>query len=409
MSPLNLAILNLSRRRIPTIIAITSIAISVACSGVLLKLYRLSGSRFDTIAKGPDAIVGAKAGGLDILLGSLNLEGNYPGFIPLNLFLTLRAEATVNFEDGAASHPDYLRSVIPFVYFGQFQHFRLIGTDSSFFHRPDGDLNFASGNFSNSMGDVVLGSLVAAKASLHVGDTVAYQTWTGGEPSPDIATLKVSGILDSTHSMWDRALYSSLPQAQQILNQASLGGNSIWKANVLNYFLVYLKPGGLNALESLINKRTVAQVVSAPEQIQRLEELTGTGERLGLMMTLAIMALSGLGVAAMMVTRFEAMTLQLAILRAIGYSRGEIGRWLLWEGFILGFSASLSGAVLDWILFPWIRHLLGSALPATEMASVSAFESFPVWITAITMTILAIVIPLYRLYRQDVHLSLKGV
>ena len=82
MNALRLAILNLTRRRVPTFLALLSIAISVGFSGVLLRLYFLSESRFSTLAKGGDAIVGAKSGGLDILLNCLNLEGPYPGYIP---------------------------------------------------------------------------------------------------------------------------------------------------------------------------------------------------------------------------------------------------------------------------------------------------------------------------------------
>ncbi|MEN0057611.1 MAG: hypothetical protein AAGB31_02155, partial [Bdellovibrio sp.] len=136
MNPLRLAFLNLSRRKVSTVIALISIALAVACSGVLLRLNELAESRFETLARGGDALVGAKSGGLDILLGALNGEGDYPGYLPYKLYESLKAEQTVFFEDGSHSKPSYIRSVIPFLYFARYADLRIVATDFSFVERP---------------------------------------------------------------------------------------------------------------------------------------------------------------------------------------------------------------------------------------------------------------------------------
>src|SRR5689334_19056388 len=99
MTSFRLAILSLIRRRTPTFIAFLAISVSVAFSGILLRLYVLSGARFSGLAKAGEAIVGAKSGGVEILLGALNLEGEYPDFIPLKLYASLAARSGVQFED----------------------------------------------------------------------------------------------------------------------------------------------------------------------------------------------------------------------------------------------------------------------------------------------------------------------
>src|SRR6478609_3378488 len=132
MSSFRLAWLSLVRRRVATLITIVAIAISVACAGILLRLYHLSASRFDSIGHGWEAVVGAKAGGIEILLNSLNGEGPYPDFLPYVLFESLRAAQTVHFEDGAAADPKYLRTISPFVYFAKLKEFRVAGTDETF-------------------------------------------------------------------------------------------------------------------------------------------------------------------------------------------------------------------------------------------------------------------------------------
>jgi putative ABC transport system permease protein len=110
----------------------------------------------------------------------------------------------------------------------------------------------------------------------------------------------------------------------------------------------------------------------------------------------------------MLITRFDAMSVQLAVLRAIGYGRREIGMWLIWEGFLLGLAGCLVGMVIDGSTFPILRDLLGSALPPADLIASSFLESYPVWIVTVPATVFAIFIPLIRLYRQDVHQALKG-
>ena len=414
MNSFRLAILNLTRRRVPTLLALLSIAISVGFSGVLLRLYILSESRFSTLAKGGDAIVGAKSGGLDILLDCLNLEGPYPGYVPLVLYQSLKQRTNVKFADGEHMGSSYIKAVIPFVFFGKYKGYRVIGTDESFLERPEPQDTpiFAQGKWAAGNGEVVLGSEVARREGLVPGDTLIVKGWTGdgGEKEETVSlTLKVSGTFARTGTAWDRALFSDLGEAHKVLAASNLGQRTIWKADVLNYFLLYLPQESFPSLEALINKRTVAQVIHVSDEIHRLEELTGTGRELGFLMSVLILLLGGLSVAAMMATRFDAMTVQLAVLRALGYERREIRSWLLWEGVLLGVGACLLGGVADAALFPLIRGMLGTALPPSSVVHSPIYQSLPVWLTAIGATTAAVFIPLFRLYRQDVHLSLKGV
>jgi putative ABC transport system permease protein len=409
VSPFRLAWLNLMRRRMPTAIAIISIAVSVATSGVLLRLYLLSGSRFSTMAHGGDAVIGAKTGSLNILLGSLNLEGKYPGFLPLKLYETLKQRRGVQFEDGARSVPTFLKGVIPFVYFGKMEGFRVIGTDESFFTRPESADNilFADGRWAKGSGEIVVGAEVAKRKSLKINDTTIVEGWIGDNAITSVQkSFRVVGLLARTDSVWDQALFSNLEEAGDTLKKIDLGNRSIWGGDVLNYFIVYLEPDGFSELEALINKRTIGEVVSIEGEKKLLSELTGTGQHLGLLITVLIMLEASFAVMAMMVTRFDAMTVQIAVLRALGFKKRDVASWLLWEGLLLGISASVIGAVLDALFFPMLRNILAETLPQTAPSLV--FQSFPVWIGAITATTIAVAVPLIRIYGQDVHSSLKG-
>lgn len=410
MTAWKLAILNLSRRPLPTFIAIFAIAISVACSGILLRLNQLSQDRFRSMGRGPDAIVGAKAGGIDILLNALNGEGEYPGYLPMKLFESLKAAQNVHFEDGANAQPTFLESIVPFVYFAKAGPYRVVGTDESFFRRPhsEDNLQFAKGSWSSKPSDVVLGADVATRLNKMVGDSIQIESWNPEGTASQKLEMPIHGVLARTHSAWDRMLYSDLSTAQAILRTENLSTSSIWGPNVLNYFLIYLRPGGFPELSSLINRRTVGQAILVETQKERLQNLTGTGETLGLFVQILILSLSALSLTAMLVTRFEAMSLQLAVLRAIGYSKTVIGSWLLLEGFLIGLSACLLGMILDGLCFPLMRGLLSGALPSPEVIGSSILQSYPVWATALIATTASVFLPLYRVYRQDVHFSLRS-
>jgi len=412
MTPFYLALLNLSRRKIPSLISLAAIAISVACSGILLRLNVLSSSRFDTLARGGDAVIGAKAGGIEILLNSLNSEGPYPDFLPYVLYQSLKAHNPVQFEDQTHYETTFSDAVIPILYFAKFKNYRVIGTDESFLKRPvpDDSPLLLKGRWASGSQEIVLGALVAREQGIKLDDQVPITGWIGDAQNQNIQeNFKVVGIFEPFSSAWDHALFSNISEGQRMLSAFDLSGRSIWKNQVLNYFLLYLHPGGMVPLKDLINKRTVGQVISVPEERQKLEDLTGTGKLLGFFVCALVMLLGGLSVAAMMITRFDAMTVQLAVLRAIGYRKGEIGRWLLWEGLLLGLGACLLGGLIDFLFFPLIRNFLGSALPDPTLISSSIFQSSPVWVIAILATTGAIVIPIMRLYRQDVHQSLRGL
>ena len=415
MTPFRLAWLNLSRRPFPTMIALLAIALSVASSGILRRLEILARDRFDRLANQGEAIVGAKSGGIEMILGALGLEGEYPDFVPQKLYESLRAERSVNFADGANVHPVYMRAIYPFLYFGRVEFTRAIGTDAEIFARPDHEMRFAEGRAFSREGEIVIGHRVANVNHWHLGDRILVTPWAGEADdalSPEMIEFTISGILSPTHSAWDAGMFASIPDAKRVLNSIDLRSRSIWGADVLHYFLVDFVPGaganGFTSLAGLVNRRTVAQAISVGTEKSRLRHLTGTGKQIGNWLAGFVLGLGALAAAGMLMTRFEAMALQLAVLRAIGYTRGAITGWLVSEGLLLGTGATFIGAILDFALFPLVRHALGETLPSEALVPSSLFNSAPVWAVAVSATTLSVTLPLWRAYRQDVGLTLRS-
>lgn len=425
MTAFRLAFLDLVRRPLSSAIVIVSIALSVAVAGVLLRLSHLAERRFSTIATGTEALVGAKSGDLDILLGALNGEvspNDQTGYLPMKLFLSLQANAPVQFEDGAKAQPGYVRAITPFVYAGWLGGAPCVGTDDSMLKR--GGVMIDEGSWPSGLGELTLGAALARQLGLQPGATVSVDplasapAGTGPEPAdPKVVgqpmPFHVVGVLKPTGSAWDHQAWMTLPSARVMLAHTRLK-NSIWGVDVLNYYLLDLspdvagQPSSFVQLKALINDRTVGQVVRVADARARLEQLTGTGRSLGLAIVVLVLAMAVLSLASVLITRFDSLSLQLAVLRAIGYSRTELATWLLSEGLMLGLSAAVLGALIDACVFPLVRAALGTSLPSADLVASSVFESSPIWIAALTATVLSVAIPIARAYRQDVATSLRA-
>ncbi|MBS1969547.1 MAG: FtsX-like permease family protein [Bdellovibrionales bacterium] len=411
MNPAKIAYLHLIRKKFSSLIVLLGIVLAVATSGILLRLYSLSNERFASLINTGDAIIGAKSGALDLLLGMLNFEGDYPESIPMNLYTTLKNQESLHFEDKATVNANFIRGVFPFALVAKTDEFRVYTTTSDFFAFKEKDLpELETGNAPSLAGQVVVGSQVASRLKLKVGDSLPARVWVGGEPAPENSqTLQVVGIFKATDKAWDRIVLGSWETADKIFNDNSLLFRTPWGTKVMNFMLVYLKEGGFPHLESLINRRTVAQMVSVGEGYRKLNELTGTGRELGLLVAAIIILLGFSSVASMMMGRFESMNVQLAVLRALGYSKSDLFKVLLYEALYLAVLACLLGALIDASVFPWLRSLLGANLPGEDIVSMPIWTSWPVWLAVIAGNIISVLYPIWRISKQNIHTSLRSI
>ena len=416
MTPLRLALLSLARRRTATTIALLAIAFPVAAGGALLRLYRASEQRYSSLDRSFDAVVGAKAGELDLLLGALNGDGEVvPEPITLNLYNTIRANAIAGLSPPNAAQPRFLSSLIPITVFARFHGRRVIASDVSFWQRPAPEPSpvFISGRAPTTTTEVSLSEALAKAEGLHLGDQISVDPWVSRSNSSNAAlaklSLRVVGITKATGAFWDQVLVADLRLATEVLARLpSSELHSAWKEHITHYLLANCLHGDCATLKDLINQATVAQMIEVKPAVAKLRRLLGQGQRMGLVITTMILTLGALAVAGMMLTRFDAMRGQLAVLRAIGYGRREVALWLLLEGLLLGTTATLCGAALDGASFPWLRHLTQSWAPTAVGLDLPLLSSAPVWAAAIAATLVAACLPLLRLLRQDIHRTLRS-
>ncbi|QLY26932.1 ABC transporter permease [Bdellovibrio sp. KM01] len=412
MSLLRLSYLYLKRHLLTSAITVLSLAIAIAAVTVLLKLEVLSHSRFDTLAPQGDAIVGAKSGGIDILLGALNFEGEVPNYIPQNLYETLKAKKDISFEDQSKFQNGFTVShITPLLFFGKYKDFKLVGTDESLLSMTPSDSapQLQDGQFPQNPGEALIGSQVAHSQSLTVGQNIYTHAEIYGSNIASAAfPLKITGILKPTGKSWDKGIFTNLTTAQAAV-AATPGYQTIWGPRVLSYFILNISPDGQDSLASLINQRTVSQIAFVEQEKTRLQELSGSNQTLQLLIVGILLLTSTLTVLAVFYTRMEGRTVELAVLRALGRSRAELTGLLITEGLMMGFSAIILAALLEFILNPIILSTAGGNLPAPTASN------WPWWMILVTgaFAIFAVMIaslpPVWRLFRQDIHSTLRNI
>ena len=187
------------------------------------------------------------------------------------------------------------------------------------------------------------------------------------------------------------------------------GYNTIWGPKVLSYFIMSIQKGGEEGLATLINQRTVSQLAFVEKEKGRLQDLTGSNQNLQLLIVSILLILTTLTVLAVFFTRIEARAMELAVLRALGYSRRELTRLLLIEGLWMGAISIVVAAIIELILSPIILSSAGTNLPAPTTAN------FPPWMILVTglFALIAVVLaslpPVWKLYRQDIHTTLRNI
>ncbi|MBO9666332.1 MAG: ABC transporter permease [Bdellovibrio sp.] len=412
MNLFRLSFLYLKRHLFTTVVTILSLGIAIAAVTVLMKLEVLSHSRFDTLANQGNAIVGAKSGGIDILLGALNFEGDIPNYVPQNLYETLKAKKEISFEDQTKFKDGFsITHITPILVFGKYKGFTLVGTDESLLNLTPSENapQLDKGSFPQNPGEVLVGASFPSAEAVEVGSNIyVHANIHGSTVSSSAFPLKVVGILKPTGKAWDQGLYTNLATAQTAI-AVTPGYSSIWGPKVLSYFLLNIEIGGEDSFASLINQRTVAQIAFIEKEKSRLQDLTGSNQSLQLLIVGILLALSTLTVLAVFFTRIEARTMELAVLRALGYSRRDLTRLLFIEGIWIGAISIALAAIVELILSPFILKTVGSTLPLVTSTN------FPPWMIAVTgacalvAIILASLPPVWKLYRQDIHTTLRNI
>jgi putative ABC transport system permease protein len=417
----------LTFRPLSTGLNVFLLALGLAIITVLLLIQDQFEKKMNQDAAGIDLVVGAKGSPLQLILSSV-YHVDFP-------------TGNIKMEDGQKLIRNRLvKKIIPLALGDNYQGYRIIGTNHDYLELYG--VEFAEGKVWELPFEVVLGSEIAAKLKLQLGDefTSSHGISVGSHDHDD-HNFVVSGVLKPRGNVVDRLIMTSIESvwyshdegtdSEEVATEVdSLASeeSQIPTDELINYhdekfhtpvaktgfpvssqdrevttlLLQYRNPIAAVQLPRMINSATSMQAASPSFEMSRLFELLGVGISLLQGIALILIVIAGLGIFIALYNSLKERKYDLAILRAIGASRGQLLFLIFLEGIMLTFMGAVLGIVLGhtflWLLVTQSDQNVVAALQPW------IFLKEELWIIgyALVVGVVASIIPAWSAYQTSI-------
>jgi putative ABC transport system permease protein len=369
---LELAWKSLKNRRYTTSLTVASIALSVALLVGVERIRLGARDSFSNTISQTHLIVGARGGTLQLLLYSVFRMGNATNNISMDVYEKY-------------SQNELVEWTIPISLGDSFRGYRVVSTNENFYkhyrYRGDQHIQFSAGAVPTGIFSTALGSEVAEKFNLKVGDTVSltHGVMEEGVSFQDHSDkpFTITGVLKRTGTPVDKAVYITLagmeaihmdwtdgapPAPGQGVPAQSIRAEDL-KTTQITAFLMRLKSApAVLRLQRDINTYEGEPLTAiipgvALDELWRMIGYAEDGLRL---VSYCVVVVGLLGMLVALLASTNERRREMAILRAVGAHPRFVLGLLVFEAGLLGTLGSLIGFVLMYSVFALTRPLLDS-------------------------------------------------
>jgi putative ABC transport system permease protein len=428
---------NMQQRGLASTLTALSMALGVAVMIAVIVIYAVAVRQFEQNAQGYHLIVGGKGGSLQLVLSTVYHIGQplypipytyYQKFLPGGEFADVTELAIPMCLGDSYESPS-----------GKF--FRVVGTTPDLFDKihygstADGtpkSYEFQSGgrNFkTENYFEAVVGSIVAAQSGLAIGDEIQPTHGIGGEGHKHDG-FKVVGILKPTGTANDRAVFiniegfylledHALTPADRQQDEAAHEGDHdhayaplpIEQREVTSILVLCNSPLGPQALDYAINKgqERIAQAVAPAREVEVLmTSIVGPVRVVLLVLTVLIVIVAGISILVSIYNSMSERSHDIAVMRALGASRGAVMTIVLVESILLSLGGGLIGILLGHGLIglagPYVVQRTGIVLSPFEFD----WQELVLIPALVVLASLVGFLPALAAYRTDVAKALAG-
>ena len=410
MTVVRLALRSLKNRWLTALLTVLAIAVSVVLLLGVEKVRTGAKASFANTISGTDLIVGARSGGIQLLLYSVFRIGNATNNMTWRSYEQIAGRSEVAW-------------AVPLSLGDSHRGFRVLGTTQSYFdhykYRQTQSLRFAAGERFGDLFDAVVGADVAAELGYKVDDKIVVAHGIGAITTAkhDDKPFRVSGVLAKTGTPVDRTVHVSLEAIEAIhidwQGGRPIAGGQISQDDVRK---MTLRPRAITAamigLKSKIStfklQRYIADYRREPlsailpgATLYELWALIGTAETALLIVSVMVVITAILGMITMILATLNERRREMAILRSVGAGPGTVVGLLLSEAALLTLAGTVLGILATYgLLFtlrPAIDSLYGLYL---DISPPGALE----WLSLgaiVAGGVIAGLIPALRAYRQS--------
>ncbi len=358
---------SISNRKFTSLLCVLSIALSVT---LFLGIERIrNGARegfTNTISK-TDLIIGAKGGPLQLLLYTVFHIGGAVNNIRWSTYEDIKSNRLVEWS-------------IPISLGDTYKGYRVVATDENFFKhyqfRGDKKVELSDGVVPTDTFDVVLGSEVAKKFKLKVGDPIVLSHGISSEAilSHDNTPFHIVGIMAPTQTPIDTGVYIDLYGMEAmhfgwetgVPDGAKISADRFKKENIkitqLTSFMVKLK----SRIAVLKMRRDIDQYEKEPIMaiipalsLQEMWQTIGYVEQILFLVSLCVLLVGVLSILISLYTSINERRREMAILRSLGASSRHVFALLIYESSFLVLMGCIIGVIslygLLYFVRPWLE------------------------------------------------------
>ncbi|WP_298137700.1 FtsX-like permease family protein [Flavobacterium sp.] len=403
-----------------TLLSIILLASSVAIITVLILLQKQFEEKFSSNIDGVDLVLGAQGSPMQLILSSVYHIDNPTGNISYD-----SAKVWMN-------HP-FIEKAIPLAFGDNYRGFKIVGTNSDYLEKYKAKI--AKGKLFDKNFEVVVGSEVAQKLNLKVGDKFhgSHGDAAEGEVHEDIDYV-ISGIASSTGSVIDNLILCNIPSVWQMHGTHEEEEGHVHEdgehvhteacnhehhetdmtldepnMEITAVLLKFRNKMGIVMWPRIIAQNTKMQAASPAIEINRLFSLFGIGLKALEYLAYAIMLISGISIFISLYNRLKERKYEFALMRINGASRLQLLTLIMIESLILCFVGFIFGTIFG-------RFALGFISNSAEDDFKMAFNPMEiVWqketmllVATLTVGIIAALIPAVKAYQLNISKTLAN-
>ena len=385
MSDLNFVLLSLKSRFSSTILAVLLTTFGISISIILVQFENHIKNRLNNDGKKIDIVVGAKGSPLQIVLSSIYHIDLPTGNIPFSSLKTISQDPLVE-------------KVIPLALGDNWKNNRIVGTTHEYIEHYGAKLD--KGRNWQKVFEVVAGSSV--KINLNQKFSGSHGLVDSNDEH-DHGEYRVVGILKPTGTVLDRLLLTSVKSVLQIHGQDIkdneqhnhehehdkhehekhehqldenkhktdnhdhhnqhmddyVNNNQGFMEPEITSLLITTKSPIANInLPRSINKESQLQAANPAFEITRLSTMLGLGSKSFKLLSIIIMLIAVLSIFTGLASNFENRLRDLAILRAIGYSKARVFKIISLEGVIIVIFGIIIGLCSSFLVFNFLVDMI---------------------------------------------------
>ncbi|MDJ0824009.1 MAG: ABC transporter permease [Rhodobacter sp.] len=404
---IRLAWQSLLSRRLTVGLTVFAVALSVALFLGVEKVRTGAKASFADTISGTDLIVGARSGGVQLLLYSVFRVGNATNNLTWE-----------SYQDIAAR--DEVEWIVPMSLGDSHRGYRVLGTTTAFFdrykYRAGRALDYAAGVAYDDLFDAVLGADVAAQLGYGLGQEIVVAHGIASFTEHDDKPFRVSGILAKTGTPVDRTVFVSLEAIEAIHVDWTGGGRSRDTVSADEVRQMELAPKAITA--ALIGVTSKLQIFGLQRWINEYAEepllailpgvalgelwdIIGVAETALVGVSVMVVVTALLGMAAMIFSGLNERRREMAILRAVGARPWTILALLMTEAALMSLAAVLFGLGLLYTGMFFARSYVDAAFGLYLQIGAPTGRELAVLAAVVAAGTLVSLAPALRAYRMS--------